>query len=224
MAAAFTPVVLALIREALAKSTDAVVRAVPPVRGGVRQTGMHDTQTGASSPVVDYSQAADPVVAPAPPLVADPGEPIAQQGEIRYHGLRRRGGHHWRLAVVTGVLGFLVCAVVLTVPELIAGKSAFGGRDGTTLLGGNRDRDDTTVTNTTTSRTTTIQTRTVVVPPTRTVTVPASPRRTTTPGRPRAEPQRTTTTPARPTESSSSPRDGDEPSSGSSPPTTQPTR
>ena len=48
----------------------------------------------------------------------------------------------WRLAVVTGLLGFLIAAVVLTVPELVAGRSASdGARDTTIFGGGGKDRE-----------------------------------------------------------------------------------
>lgn len=200
VAAGCTPVVLALIREALAKSTDAVVRAVPPVRGGVRRAGADGALAQEGSPVAAEAPIDDPSPATQSTLVTDPGEPIAQHGEIRYHGVRR--GHAWWLAVVTGLLGFLVCAVVLTVPELLAGGSASGGGSGTTLFG-KGGRDGATVTNTTT-----IETRTVVVQPSRTVTAPApqvttdkSPATTTT-----APPRTTTTTTTAPPAADQLPR------------------
>ena len=43
-----------------------------------------------------------------------------------------------RIAIVTGVLAFLLAAVVLTVPELITGGSIGGGEGRTTLFSGNR--------------------------------------------------------------------------------------
>ena len=50
----------------------------------------------------------------------------------RVYGVSRRA--RVRLAVITGLLAFLIAAVVLTVPELIAGGSVGGGNGRTTLF------------------------------------------------------------------------------------------
>lgn len=167
-AAAFTPVLVALIKEALAHSTKAVTRAVP-VRGVVRS----------KSPSQPYEP-------PAPP----PTERVAQQGEITYHS-KGAGARRWRLAIVTGLLGFVVAALVFTVPELLAGRSASGGGGSTTLFGGQQERrEEPTKTTTAPARTVTVPTPTVTVPaPAKTTTVP--PAETTTVPVPPA-----TTTPA----------------------------
>jgi hypothetical protein len=165
--AAFTPVLVAIIKEALARPTQAVTRAVP-VRGVVRST--------------PPSQAGAPPAPPAPPPAADR---VPQAGEVTYHSTRG-SGRRWRLAVATGLLGFVVALLALTVPELIAGQSASGGGRGTTLFGGHeRRRTQTTETTTAPARTVTVQTRTVTVP---------APGRTTT-----APPTATTTAPVAPT-------------------------
>ena len=182
-AAAFTPVLVALIKEALSKSTDAVTRAVP-VRGVVRSATPEGPQappeTAAYEPVVGL-----PVNAPPPE------ERVAQLGEVQYHAPRRMPG--WQVAIVTGLLGFLICAVVFTVPELVAGKSAAGGDRGTTIFGGEeREREPAVI------ETTTAPTTTVVVPPAKTVTVPAPTVTTTTP-RTTTQPPPTTTTTTTPT-------------------------
>lgn len=182
-AAAFTPVLVALIREALSKSTAAVTRAVP-VKGVVRSARPEGPQ-----PL--ESPAADPtLVQQMPDDVAAPEARVAQQGEIAYH--RSGGMRGWRLALVTGLLGFLICAVVFTVPELLAGNSA-SGRGGTTIFGGKeRDREPAVTTTTTTP------TQTVTLPPAKTVTVPAPAATTTTPTVTQPAPQTTTTAPAPP--------------------------
>ena len=179
-AAAFTPVIVALVKEGLAKSTDVVVRAVP-VRGVVR------------SAEVQGPQLPEPVDAPP----EDPVVRVAQLGEIQYHS-SRRGLRGWKLAVVTGLLGFLICAVVFTVPELMAGGSASGGGRDTTLFGGGaqRDRNEPAVT----TQTTTVEVETVPSPPEGTVTVPP-PKTVTVP-----PPAVTTTTPA-PTTTTTVPAD-----------------
>ena len=151
-AAGFTPVLVALIKEALAKSTAAVTRAVP-VRGVVRSA------PGSIPP--DYD------AGPQNGAPEDPAARVAQPGEIQYHGRSRRS-KHWRLAIVTGLLGFLIAAVVLTVPELLAGSSAAGeGRETTIFGGGERDRDEST------DPTTTAPAKTVTAPPQETGPTPA---------------------------------------------------
>jgi hypothetical protein len=184
-AAAVTPVLVALLREGLAKSTDVVVKAVPPVKGVVRSARPEGPRTQ------DWS-AADLT---AEPLVADADDPAArvpQAGEITYHGSSPRA-RHWRVAIVTGLLGFLIAAVVFTVPELLAGESASGGGRHTTLFGG-KQRESATPAETTTTKPVPVKTvttapqETVTVPP-QTVTTPP-PAQTTTP----APQQQTTTT------------------------------
>lgn len=186
--AAFTPVIVALIKQALDKPTEVVARAVP-VKGVVRSA-----RAPGSEPLTELQPPNAGAAAGAPPSPLaheDPTARVAQPGEIQYHAARR-GLRGWRLAVVTGLLGFLIAAVVLTVPELVAGRSATdGGRDTTIFGGGGKDRGSSAPA-TTTTETTTAPTRTVTIPPAETVTVPppktvTAPPTTTTP--------QTTTTP-----------------------------
>ncbi|MEJ7797859.1 MAG: hypothetical protein WKF42_05100 [Solirubrobacteraceae bacterium] len=156
-AAAFTPVLVAILKEALAKSTEVVVRAVP-VRGVVRSARPEGPQQS------DPRERATVIAADDD----DAASRVSQAGEIQYHGSsgRRRG---WRVAIVTGLLGFLVAAVVFTVPELVAGGSAAGNGRGTTIFGGGggRDRPEPAVTTTT-------PTNTVTAPPEKTVPAPTA--------------------------------------------------
>ena len=121
-AAAFTPVLVALLKEMLAKPAEVVTRAVP-VRGVVRSA----------------SSAGRAASARAAPRDA--------RGDRGAHRAARRGAGrvapgppaaHWQAAVVTGLLGFLVAAVIITVPELVAGSSASGGGRDTTFFGGKK--------------------------------------------------------------------------------------
>lgn len=189
-AAAFTPVLVAIIREGLAKSTEVVVKAVP-VRGVVRSAYPASSQEDPSALPPEGQLLAAP---------ADPADRVAQAGEIAYHGSGRRR-RNWRVAIVTGLLGFVVAAVLFTVPELVAGESASGGGRGTTIFGG-KERDRATPATTTTTSTapaeeetlTTpqVEEETVTVPP-QTVTTP--PPAVTTPADPEAQtPAPTTTT------------------------------
>jgi hypothetical protein len=183
--AAFTPVLIAIIKEALARPARVVTQAVP-VRGVVR-----------SAPPPLEPGGAEPTLA-APPAPAREPEPalerVAQQGEISYHTSgASRTARRWRLAIVTGLLGFVIAALVFTVPELVSGN-AFSGGGGTTYFGGQSD------TRPQPTQTTTVPGRTVTLPPPTTVTVPAPAQ--TAPAAPAVTvppvqtPAATTTTPA----------------------------
>jgi hypothetical protein len=173
--AAITPVIVALVKEGLARPAEVVTRVVP-VRGVVRSTGHPGEPAGSTEPV-------EPV---------DVERRVAQPGEIPGHA-RRFTGRAWRMAVVTGLLGFVIAAVIITVPEFVAGGSASGGDRQTTFFGGEKkssaDEPSTTRTETNPDSTRTEPPAgTVTVPPVETSTVPPA-ETTTTP------PARTTTTP-----------------------------
>jgi hypothetical protein len=188
-AAAFTPVLVALLREGLAKSTDVVTKAVP-VKGVVRSTrpdGTHEVAATRDWGAADLAAEATPA---EPELAEDPATRVAQPGEISYHGRSKRA-RNWRVAIITGLLGFLIAAVVFTVPELVAGKSAAGGGRDTTLFGG-KQRDSRTPVETTT--TSTEPANTVTAEPQPTVTVP--PQTVTTPPAAAAPVPQQQTTPA----------------------------
>lgn len=199
--AAMTPVIIALIKEGLRKPTE-VVTAVVPTRGGrVREQEL--------GPLPDDLAAQLERGAPPP---FPPPHPGAQAGPVRVYSTR--GSRlRWRLAVITGLLGFGVCVLLYTVPELIAGDSV--GRPGhrTTLFsrGGQHRSSGTPATAPTTTTSTTTPSQTETQPArtvTQTVTTPApapapaqqpqpsttAPQQTTTPAQP-AAPQSPTPTP-----------------------------
>jgi hypothetical protein len=186
-AAAFTPVIVAILKEALAKSTAVVAKAVPPVRGVVRSARIEDMPDPSAAPGTLPPVGSLSADAPSEPATwiaqQQPGEfpvdasaevagRVAQPGEITYHDTpsSRRG---WKLAIITGLLGFLIGAVIITVPELMAGSSASGGGRETTLFGGSSHKHTVTTTVTTETETQTVPTQTVTIPPAKTVTVPA---------------------------------------------------
>lgn len=173
-AAAMTPVLVALLKEALARPADVVTRAVP-VRGVVRSAG------GSRDP---HGQPSDPL--------EPPEERVPQLGELPGPSRARRR-RAWRAAVVTGLLGFLVAAVVLTVPELVAGESASGEGRKTTFFGGREKRAEREPR----KRRDPAPGSTVTVPPAKTVTVP--PARTVTAPPPQTTPRSPTTTATTPT-------------------------
>jgi hypothetical protein len=173
--AAFTPVLVAIIKEALARPAKVVTQAVP-VRGVVRSAlGPMGTEVHESLPAEPQAGAA-----PAPPEL----ERVAQQGEISYHssGVARR---RWRLAIVTGILGFVIAAIVFTVPELVSGANS------TTYFGSPGSHRAAP------AQTTTVPGRTVTVAPPPTVTAPPAVTVTVPPAEttPAPAPSLTTTTP-----------------------------
>jgi hypothetical protein len=150
--AAFTPVLVAIIKEALFKPAKVVTQAVP-VRGVVRST----------PPPSDATVVAPPAPEPEPESL----DRVAQQGEISYHSAGPSArARRWRLAIVTGLLGFVVAALAFTVPELVAGDAA-SGTGSTTFFGGQKQSAAPP------TDTTTVPGRTVTAPAPTTVTVPA---------------------------------------------------
>lgn len=155
------PVLVALLKEMLSRPADVVTRAVP-VRGVVRSSSAADQPPGSPGSLDAQSPEPDP----QPSEIVE--DRIAQHGEVSGSSKPwHRDGV--RMAVVTGLLGFLVCAVIITVPELVAGKSAAGGDRGTTLFGGSPSSSREPSTTTTTTTTTETESPT---PPADTVTVP----------------------------------------------------
>lgn len=189
-AAAFTPVLVALLKEALIKPAEVVTRAVP-VRGVVR-----------SASAVGEPEAGRPAGTDSPEAIE---ARIAQLGEAPGHSRpgRRRA---WQVAIVTGLLGFILAAVIITVPELVSGNSVFGGDRDTTFFS-KKHSSSTPATDTTTTTTPTTSTpageapaETVTVPPpAETITVPPPAPSTTVPEEPPPAPPPVETTPEVPT-------------------------
>lgn len=164
VSAAFTPVIVALVKEGLRKPTEVITNVVPQVV----PTPSRWTRAGADDPgLVPEVHAPEPPPADAPPVLV-PGD----HAPVRVYSTRGRR-LRWRLAVVTGLLGFAIAVLALTVPELIAGQS-LGGSHKTTIFGGpHRHRSSTTktTTSTTPTSTSTQRTTTTATTPTRTTTV-----------------------------------------------------
>jgi hypothetical protein len=200
--AAMSPVIVALVKEGLRKPTEVVANVVPTVvpassrwsRAGVSEPGL----------VVDGEPEPAPRVDPDAPHVVLPPVVGAEPGPVRVYSTRGRR-LRWRLAVLTGLLGFGICVVLYTVPELISGKSIGHGGRATTLWGGHRNhtkKSTTTQTQTTpatqtstatTPTTTDDQTKTVTQ--TQTVTTPAPAPSTTAPSTAAPAPTSSTASP-----------------------------
>jgi hypothetical protein len=177
-AAAMTPVIVALVKEGLRRPSQVVTAVVPtPVRAVRRRAGtQHAREVEAIAG--DVHERLD---AGAPPPFPPPAP--GAEAPVRVYSTRGRR-LRWRLALVTGILGFAICAVLYTVPELIAGQSVGSSGRGTTLWGGKRraapshSTTTSTTTTSTTSSTTTTSGRTQTQPVqtvTQTVTTQAPP-------------------------------------------------
>jgi hypothetical protein len=187
--AAMAPVIVALVKEGLRKPTEKVATVA---------TGATVSRWSRSS-ASDPGLVAEPDERPAPDVHPDPDAPhvvlppvvsTATTTPVRVYSTRARR-LRWRLAVITGLLGFGVAVVVFTVPELIAGQS-LGGSDKTTIFGGRHRHTKTTESTTSTSTTKTATTETTTTTPTKTTETVTRTETVTTP----ATPAPTTTTPA----------------------------
>jgi hypothetical protein len=197
VSAAFTPVIVALVKEGLRKPTEVITNVVP----AVVPTSSKWTRASAEDPGLVAE--VEPAETRKPPAEAGAPEPIVVAtggtSPVRVYSTRGRR-LRWRLAVITGLLGFGIAVLAFTVPELIAGQS-LGGSHKTTIFGGpheHRSSKTKTTTSTTpasttrTSTTETTPTETTTVTRTQTVTTPAEPAPTqSTPAPSTATPQST---------------------------------
>jgi len=208
--AAMSPVIVALVKEGLRKPTEVVANVVPTVVPAPARW----SRSSPSDPglVVDGEPEPAPRVDPDAPHVLLPPVVAGESGPVRVYSTRGRL-LRWRLAVITGLLGFVICVAFYTVPELISGKSI--GRDGeaTTLWGGRRNHTKKSTTTTQTTTTTTAPTGTATTPTrtdetktvtqTQTVTTPTPTQATPAPST--AAPSATPTTVAPPTTTAPAP-------------------
>jgi hypothetical protein len=118
-ATAMTPVIVALVSEALRKPVEVISAATPvPTRRSA---------TGAA--------VRDPRFDPLPP---DEREAAAAMRSDDPYGLRAkpRVRHHWRIALATGAIACVIAVVALTASELVLGGPATRETGRTTIFGG----------------------------------------------------------------------------------------
>jgi hypothetical protein len=180
VATAMTPVIVAVVKEALERPAQKIDVGVSRL-STVRQ--------------------ADPDA-----LVVEEFEPGHEAEPSDMTVYSSRGGRKWKIAVITGLLAFVVAAAAMTLPELVSGRSILSGGKRTTLFQGTRHPSTTTQPQTTATETVT-QTA-----PTVTETVPSDTQ--TTPTVTQTTPTATQTAP------STTPA---APSGGQTTPTTTPT-
>jgi hypothetical protein len=191
IAAAMTPVIVALVSEMLHRPTERITR------------GLTSDSPALPDPEAPARRVAERMRTDVPPPGSPPPDALRPDPEApvriyRTETARAQGGRKrqiaYRAVLVTAALAFAIGVAVLTVPELIAGSS-FGKNDGrTTLFSGNskkRDSEQNQSQSTTPEQTDTTQQPTTTdetTPQTDTETTPTT---TTPPG----EPTTTSTTP-----------------------------
>ena len=122
IATAMTPVIVALVSEALRKPAEKITAVTPRVT--------RRSATGAAVRTPEF----DPL---------PPGERDVAVREDDPFGLRSRAParHHWKLALGTGLAAFAIAAVFLTTSELVLGGPATRESGRTTLIGGSSNDD-----------------------------------------------------------------------------------
>src|SRR4051794_15217829 len=124
-------------------------------------------------------------------------DPLSARPQVegyKTYGLRPK---HYKVALLTGLVAFVIGAAILTIPELVAGRSITNGNHGSTLFKGKpraKKRSSTT------TETTTVTTTTAAPEQQQTTTTPSDQQQTTT------TPQQTTTTPP-PSQTAPTPQD-----------------
>ncbi|HEY6759470.1 MAG TPA: hypothetical protein VI318_08270 [Baekduia sp.] len=211
--AAMTPVIVALVKEGLRKPTQ-VVANVATVAAPSRWARTSASDPGLVPEDDTVGGPPEPAVRPeAPHVVLPPVVASDEHSAVNIYSTRS-SRLRWRIAVITGLLGFAVCVVLFTVPELISGHSiGRGSGNSTTIFGGHRSHRSSTTSTTSTSTSTTKTSTTDTTPTTQTDTNPT----TSTP-----ETQRQTPSAATPAPSTSAPSSTTPAPSSATPSTTAP--
>jgi hypothetical protein len=198
IAAAMTPVIVAIVKEMLARPMESELVKKPVKHVSRLASGRRPVAGRAATRARTGTQSPDPTSVPPPPPTAPRGlrpDPGAGNGDVAqgdpllsprrtYGRPRPRRRLHVKVAVVTGLLAFVIAALVLTVPELLFG-GAVGAHQSTTFFGGGSSKSESKKDNGTGTSTKPDQGK-----PSDQQTTPATPPPTTGSGTP------TTTTPA----------------------------
>jgi hypothetical protein len=201
--AAFTPVAVALFREALSKPTDVVTSALPAALPLNRRPLGGDPRLDRPVPGNDPTRVArapgrDDQPTQVSPVPGPQGPGTSGVDPVTVHAVRQRNRRRWQIAAITGLLGFVIAAVLITVPEVIAGRSS------TTIF---RNGDTSAKKQAAPTTTTTViqqaptDTVTTVTAPTETATTETTPTATVTQEAPATVTETVTTTATTPTTS-----------------------
>ena len=122
VAAAMTPVIVSLVKEGLQRPMQSDLVRRPVQRIAATRTERREPAFARSGAPSRFEEE---LHEPAPPGNGN-GEPPTGYGPVRTYGRSPRRRWHLKAALVTGVLAFVIAAVVLTVPELVFGGSVAG--------------------------------------------------------------------------------------------------
>jgi hypothetical protein len=147
VAAAMTPVIVSITREMLHRPMQSEV--VKRAASRVTELPPGRVLTGAAARSEDVRRRGPTASQPPPPTSNGAGQSDVTPGDVvlshprRTYSTSGAGGSRSRLrgprmklAVVTGLIAFVIAALVLTVPELLFGGSVSSGESRTTLFGG----------------------------------------------------------------------------------------
>jgi hypothetical protein len=130
VAAAMTPVIVAVVSEALRKPAEAISSATP------RMT----RRSGSGAPV--HSPHSADRFDPLPPEERAAAPPPRSDDPFGLRAARRPTRRHWRLAIATGLAAFAIAVVGLTMSELVFGGAATRDSGRTTFFPGRESRDE----------------------------------------------------------------------------------
>jgi hypothetical protein len=163
IATAMTPVIVAVVSEALRRPAEKITAVTPRA-----------TRRSATGAAVRAPERFDPL----PPDERDAAPEVREDDPFGLRASPAPRRHHWRLALVTGAVAFVIAAVAVTGSELVFGGPATKERGRTTLFGG-RDKTEATASPTVTPTATPDEGATPE--PTETPTVSPTPTPTLTP-------------------------------------------
>jgi hypothetical protein len=154
IAAAMTPVIVAIVKELLARPMESEIVRKPvqqvgriassrlPVSGRASTGGTVETGRAPRDPLADEPSPTEPQGLRRDYGRGDGVAPTeAQLTPMRTYGTGRRRPIHLKIAIVTGLIAFLIAAAVLTLPELLFG-GAISSKHDTTLFGGGSSKSD----------------------------------------------------------------------------------
>jgi hypothetical protein len=155
IATAMTPVIVALVSEALSRPAERITAVTKTARRSA---------TGAA--------VRDPGFDPLPPGERE----VTVRGDDPF-GLRKRPKvrHHWKLALATGAAAFAIAVVAVTMSELVLGGPATRDGGSTTFFSGSRETPTPTATPTATETPQATETPTPTPTPTATPTPTETP-------------------------------------------------
>jgi hypothetical protein len=139
IAAAMTPVIVAIAKELITRPMESEIVRKPVQQVGRLASSGRLTVPGRAGTGSSGETRVLPPTGERPAAPGNGGGPQTGDGEgitpIRTYGRGRRRPIHLKIALITGLVAFVIAAAVLTLPELIFG-GAISSHHSTTLFGG----------------------------------------------------------------------------------------